>query len=1171
MNRLTLHAAVLAATMGASLVAQAPPPVRDIMQDAAGNFAGVFNGPARAMSGADLYCVMQSKQYGAEVVTTNGTTMGLLGGLELDLGDSGRVPNPRHLTTDNFGNLFFRAYVGNTGSELYMWNGVQTILVQDSNPGNPIGNQNQDLGPTNMYAWGNHVYYTMDDGTNGREIWRSDGVSTSMVDELDVGPGDGITSNARFLDGGTTLYIGDNQTYIYKSTGFPGLGTTVDIDPAATAAGYSPQYRTMCMFGSNLMFQADSTPAGYGTIGNVDVGQELFQFNGTTVVNAADIQPGTGNGRPENLTTIGSQGLMYLSANDGVNGTELFRWNGASVGPVINLRTGTSSSSSFPSGFHEGPTGTCFFGARMDHPLSGGNIGNELMMMNAGDVFPSFVDIQAGTGSGISISSQQQDFFDIDATRVAFLANDGTSLTTTPGAHGKELWESDGTVLGTNLGAEIALGASTPKPPSTSTSYLSGAQEILGSNPATRTVILSGKDEDRYGSGAPDYTAVSTNAAAMGALYPNVTSTELYSYVADVTPGNPGTMSIIADWNKPGATWTRGGGISGSYVHDTGMGYGLFAGVSTPDPDQQYSSDDVELYRYDEATNQIAGPFPEVRTNGSSVKGFSIGGTAAGSQQSATTKGMTFYPGYNAQGVLQLFVTNGNPAVMPTEISTNTAGSSVAGIHSNFGMERFKNGVVMYVGMINGGVRTLCGTDGVTSWEIAPTAQIDVPQDFRMHGGRMWFTSKVNTAKDTLWASDGTDLGTVQISTGWQGTNNATLGYEADGIAEFAFIDGKIYLSADNGTSYGQLWKMDEDGSNVVQLTTGTITQLVQIGWSSSLLTSGQDPVSIAKVGSNILFFANDTQYTDVNTNGQYDAGIDIPISLGKQPWKTNGNPGGTVLIETWEVEAQSTQPGYDRTIAVENGLLTLYDEANTGSEVWVSSGFPGSSGLVRDITLGTADGRPDFLVKVSERFGVMRYGYDTPVGEELYASNGTFAGTFLAKSVNPGNGSSTPHDMTCIDGNILFTGYNYQYGAEPHSWTPGLGTAKPYGISSTPAGSPGLTLRTQDGVMGALRSMTCSGTLPNALVYTAWSVAVGQPEIVVNGFHHLYIDALFFSLAGGTGFADANGVYAPFIVWPSSPALINFDVVIQSFCADNAAPKKSSCTNGVLINWGLS
>ena len=94
---------------------------------------------------------------------------------------------PTYLTT--VGNaLYFRADDGTNGEELWKSDGTAsgTVMVKDINSGS------SGSYPSGLTAVGNTLYFTADDGTNGEELWKSDGTAsgTVMVKDIYSGIGD---------------------------------------------------------------------------------------------------------------------------------------------------------------------------------------------------------------------------------------------------------------------------------------------------------------------------------------------------------------------------------------------------------------------------------------------------------------------------------------------------------------------------------------------------------------------------------------------------------------------------------------------------------------------------------------------------------------------------------------------------------------------------------------------------------------------------------------------------------------------------------------------------------------------------------------------------------------------------------------------------------------------
>lgn len=96
--------------------------------------------------------------------------------------------NPMFFSEYN-GELYFNARgtnVSGIGNELYKTNGTQagTILVMNLNP-----NFSGSSYPSNFTVFNGELYFTADDGVHGRELFKTDGTTITLVKDINVGSG----------------------------------------------------------------------------------------------------------------------------------------------------------------------------------------------------------------------------------------------------------------------------------------------------------------------------------------------------------------------------------------------------------------------------------------------------------------------------------------------------------------------------------------------------------------------------------------------------------------------------------------------------------------------------------------------------------------------------------------------------------------------------------------------------------------------------------------------------------------------------------------------------------------------------------------------------------------------------------------------------------------------
>ncbi len=385
--------------------------------------------------------------------------------------------NPRYpeYLTNVGGTLFFRSRDGVNGNELWKSDGTAagTVLVKDINPG--LAGSNALL-TGKMINVGGTLFFRATEGTNGVELWKSDGNAAGTVLVKNIHPGtypsyptaltnvggtlffsasDGIGndglrksdgteagtvlvkdtnggSTGPFLTsltnvGGTLFFAADGigGEELWKSDGTTGSTTLVrDINQQGYASSY-PKYLTNV--GGTLFFRAND-----GLNGN-----ELWKSDGTTAVLVKDINAGSSGSAPRELTDV--NGTLFFVADDGINGMALWKSDGTEAGTVLvkDIATGflADSFSSYPR--HLTNVGGVLF-------FSAGEITNGVELWKSDGTEAGTVlvkDISAGSGN-----SFPQALTNVGGT-LFFSAGDGSN--------GIELWKSDGTTAGTVLVKDI--------------------------------------------------------------------------------------------------------------------------------------------------------------------------------------------------------------------------------------------------------------------------------------------------------------------------------------------------------------------------------------------------------------------------------------------------------------------------------------------------------------------------------------------------------------------------------------------------------------------------------------------------------------------------------------------------------------------------------------------
>ena len=246
-----------------------------------------------------------------------------------DINPGTAYSSPWNFTVISGNRALFSAQ-GTAGAELWITDGTEagTTLVKDINPGAASAT------PQSLAALGNgQVLFKADDGVHGFELWTTDGTAagTTLVRDIQAGSGPGMGGNGSFvaLGGGLAVFAandGSSGTELWVTDG-TGAGTLLLKDIRLGIDGSQP-YAPVALGDGTALFFADDGVHGF----------ELWRTDGTTGGTSLlkDIRPGAegSRGDPFDLTSLGD-GRVLFSANDGVNGPELWISDGTEAGTVL--------------------------------------------------------------------------------------------------------------------------------------------------------------------------------------------------------------------------------------------------------------------------------------------------------------------------------------------------------------------------------------------------------------------------------------------------------------------------------------------------------------------------------------------------------------------------------------------------------------------------------------------------------------------------------------------------------------------------------------------------------------------------------------------------------------------------------------------------------------------
>lgn len=410
------------------------------------------------------------------------------------------------------------------------------------------------------------LFFIVDDGINGTELWKSDGttIGTTMVKDITTGSLSTNFGYEKFTGLNSEIFFSINDPSVgvelWKSDGTAsGTGIVKDINPGVSGSNVS----TLIKSNNNLFFAAT----------NVTSGEELWKTDGTTsgTVLVKDIYSGTIGSFPDFLCDV--NGTVFFSAYTAGSGTELWKSDGTAAGTVLvkDINPGTGASSPM---YLINVNGTLYFFA-----YSTAN-GRELWKSDgtaAGTVLVK--DINPGTASSEPGSLSGNDCLVNGNGTLYFYATDGTT--------GLELWKSDGTAAGTSLVKDINTGSNTSVSAGTNCPWMRysngmlyfqasngiNGQELWKSDGTTTGTMMVKDICSGSNSSAPRYITIISNISYFMAMQSNFT---YQLFRSDGSSAGTYSLNIPTCSNSPNPTnLTNVNGVlffrAGECVNDLGL------------------------------------------------------------------------------------------------------------------------------------------------------------------------------------------------------------------------------------------------------------------------------------------------------------------------------------------------------------------------------------------------------------------------------------------------------------------------------------------------------------------------------------------------------------------------------------------------------------------------
>jgi len=347
--------------------------------------------------------------------------------------------------------VVFVANNGTDGRELWITDGTAagTSEVKNINPSGDAFFQASSVVP--MLTIGDETYFAANDGTHGYELWKTDGTSagTTMVKDLNTG-GNGYPSGFADLNG-KLVFSATDGTLV--STGFEGNQPVQELwisdgTSAGTSILYTPTAAVSNSYAPNAFGAVVSGDHVFFIVddGSSSGNEQIYVSDGT-VAGTHILDPDVTSVSQSNLTDL--DGTLYFGMNDGTHGNQLWKSDGTAAGTTMVTDVAGSGGVSVYSPAETENGNVYFVGSDGTHGLQVWKVDGSADGASMVKDIPLPPGLGAAVWSNLAVVGNEL-YFVVDT-------NDGAGHAT-----GYYLWQSDGTDAGT-IQVSAAAGAYNPQ------------------------------------------------------------------------------------------------------------------------------------------------------------------------------------------------------------------------------------------------------------------------------------------------------------------------------------------------------------------------------------------------------------------------------------------------------------------------------------------------------------------------------------------------------------------------------------------------------------------------------------------------------------------------------------------------------------------------------------